>query len=439
MPRSARLLLVTLLGASLVAMGKPIPKGALVRIPGWSDELVPSASSQRHSLSARGRWIAIESRATNLVEGEVGTGKSTIYLYDSKKDVSVRASRRGDGGPPALGAIVPVISAQGRYVAYVSASPDIVTPDTNNANDVFLFDRNKGKTERISVSSEEQGVTGQSSWPGVSKNGRWIVFESSATQLVPGDTNLEKDIFLRDRKKGTTTRVSLAADGSQADEDCETPVISDNGRWVAFTTRAALVPEDTNGYDDVYVVDLKKDTIQRASVHTDGTQGLFVKGASLPAHSGAGLSISANGRWVAFRSDAKNLTDDEDHNSADVFVRDLKKGTTIQASLNSEGVPGNSGSTSPSISPDGRFLVFESYATNLVGDDQAGKVDVFLRDLKKGVTERMSVGPEGESNLTSSLPDVSTKGKWVGFRSEATNLLAGEDGNASTDVFLVRR
>lgn len=426
------------LAAVLLAMGPKFPKAEVQRVPGWTTGLEPSHGALRPGLSASGRWLVFESKSTNLVPD--GDFSNDLYLYDTRKDITVQASRTADGGDPTLSCTRPAISASGRHVVYDSTDSSLAPDDTNNASDVFLFDRKTGATERISVTSEGAGVTGHSNFARVSSSGRLVVFESTASQLVPGDTNNERDVFLRDRKTGTTTRLSLASDGGQADDECVSPSISDSGRFVAFTTKAALVPEDTNGYEDVYVVDVKKGQVVRGSVASDGSQGEFIDGALLAPRSGPDIALSANGRYLAFRSDAMELGDVSDGTGSDVLLRDLRKGTTVLVSRSSDGTAGNSTSLLPAISPDGKFVAFLSYATNLVDGDTNGVVDIFVRDVKKGTTQRVNVGPEGlQANLNSTTPSLSARGKFVAFASEATNLLATDDDNGVTDVFLLLR
>jgi len=430
-----RLLIATAAASLFLAMAPKFPKQVLQRVPGWSTGTEPSHGAQHMALSAKGRWMVIESKSLNLLP-EGGDFNNDIYLYDTAKDVTVQVSRTADGGDTTLGGTRAAISRSGRHVVYDSPDPEIVPPDTNVASDVFLVDVKKGLTERMSVTSEGLGVAGQSTLADVNRNGKLVVFQSSASQLVPGDTNNKKDIFLRDRKKGTTTRLSLASDGSQADEDCECPAISDSGRFVAFTTKAALVPEDTNGYEDVYVIDVKKQVIVRGSVATDGSQGDWTEG-SLAPRSGPDISISSNGRFLAFHTDALNLA--EGTVKPSIVLRDLKKQTTTLVSRHSDGTAGNSSSFHPAISPEGRFVSYQSYATNLVDGDTEGHVDIFVTDVKKGLTERVSVGPEGVAgNLNSAMSSLSARGKWVAFSSEASNLIE-DDTNGSTDVFLLRR
>ncbi len=426
-----RFLILAALACTLVGMGPKFPKSEVQRIPGWSTGFEPDLGVGRVDLSANGRWAAIETNSTNLLSGQ--SVQHDIYFYDARKDITIPVALTAAGGAPALGAARPAISASGRHVVYDSADGEIVEPDPVFSSEVFLFDVKQGSTERISVTSDDEAVSGHSTKADVNRNGRLVVFQSSSSQLVPGDTNNKTDIFLRDRKKGTTVRLSLASDGSQADEDCEDPSISANGRIVAFTTAAALVPEDTNGYEDVYAVHLKQGTIVRASVATDGTQGMSVPGSVLPPRSGPDISISANGRYLAFRTDALNLESESGYTGADVLLRDLKQGTTVLVSKGPSDEPPIFGGLLPAISPDGRYVAFRSQFNSPT-------TQIFVRDVKKGITNRVNRGPEGaDANGNSTSPCLSARGKWVAFASEATNLLTGDDTNNSTDCFLLRR
>ncbi|MCI0586270.1 MAG: calcium-binding protein, partial [Planctomycetes bacterium] len=191
------------------------------------------------------------------------------------------------------------------------------------------------------------------------------------SNLVPDDTNGQQDIFVKDLKTGETTRVSVDSTGAQANSLCTNPTISANGRYVAFVSEASnLVPDDTNGAADVFVRDRKTGTTARVSVDSTGAQA---------NSSSFGPSISANGRTVAFESSASNLVPDDTNTVPDVFVKDLRTGATARISVASTGAQGISNSDSPSISANGRTVVFRSGASNLVPDDTNGVGDVFAR------------------------------------------------------------
>jgi len=210
-----------------------------------------------------------------------------------------------------------------------------------------------------------------SSNPSISGNGWYVAFESDATNIVAGDTNGVRDIFVRDvrdTQSGATTRVSVANDGAQSDGGSWSASISADGRYVVFYSSATnLVNGDTNGYDDVFLHDTQTGETTRVSVSTGGTEG---NGLS---HS---PSISFDGRYVAFQSLATNLVANG-HSGSEVFLRDTVNNTTILLSVAEDGAPGDGGSENPSISADGRYVVFQSGATNLVAGDTNGLTDVF--------------------------------------------------------------
>ena len=219
----------------------------------------------------------------------------------------------------------------------------------------------------------------------------------------------------------TTSVVSAAPDGANADNDSDTPSVSSDGRYVAFASSATnLVAGDTNGQRDVFVRDMSTGTVVRVSVSSDEVEG--DSGSYDP-------SISADGRYVAFESGATNLVAGDTNSTMDVFVRDLTSTTTVRVSVDSdEVVEGNNSSVDPSISADGRFVAFESYATNLVAGDTNGTYDVFTRDLTATTTVRVSVNNLGvQGNFGSFDPSISADGRYVGFESAATNLTTVTD------------
>jgi len=320
----------------------------------------------------------------------------------------------------------PSMSADGRYVAYMSDASTLVPGDTNDDLDVFVHDRQTGATSRVSLSSAGLQVDGVSSEPSISADGRFVAFVSSASALVPGDTNLAQDIFVRDRQTGTTARVSVDSMGAQGSGMSIHPSISADGRFVAFTYGAGdFDPSDTNGDPDVYVHDRQTGATTLVSRDTTGTPG---NDESLEP------SISADGRYVAFVSLASNLVPGDVLFSYDVFVRDRLSGETSLVSKDSAGVFGNDVSRRPSISADGRFVAFHSDADNLVPDDTNGRSDVFIHDRLTGVTERASVDSGGvEGDAGSFRPSISADGRFVAYGSDSTNLVPG-DTNAFWDV-----
>jgi Tol biopolymer transport system component len=336
--------------------------------------------------------------------------------------VTERVSVDSSGAQADFGADLPspgaVLSADGRYVAFYSGATNLVTGDTNGTWDVFVRDRLSGTTERVSVDSSGAQANGFSGLYGIaiSPDGRYVVFESRASNLVTGDTNGVRDIFLRDRLSGTTERVSVDSSGAQGNADSLHPSISPDGRYVSFDGDATnLVPGDTNAQPDVFVRDRVSGTTECVSVSTSGAQGNGVSGAS---------SISADGRYVAFESGATNLGPLDTNGDDDVFIRDRQIGLTTRVSRSSTGGQGNGHSSLPCISADGHYVAFTSQATNLVAGDTNASDDVFVNDRHTGVTERVSVGAGGvQGNGHSTEPSLSADGRYVAFKTVATNLI----------------
>ena len=256
-----------------------------------------------------------------------------------------------------------------------------------------------------------------------------MVFDSEASNLVPGDTNSSFDIFVRDLSTNTTTRLSVNSTGNQGNSDSEFPSISADGRFVVFESDASnLVPGDTNNSQDIFVRNLLTNTITRVSVDAAGNQG---------NDSSYSSSISADGRFVVFDSEASNLVPGDTNASFDIFVRDLLTNTTTRLSVDSAGNQGNSDSELPSISADGRFVAFESDASNLVPGDTNASFDIFVRDLSTNTSTRLSVDSTGNQGIGNSFsPSISADGRLVAFESFATNLVPG-DTNKAKDVFIV--
>src|SRR5947208_191132 len=262
-------------------------------------------------------------------------------------------------------------SPAGRFGPSYSSAADPVGGDTNGGRDVFVRERKTGKSTRVGVDSHGAQGNGDSEGPSISADGRFVAFYSLASNLVAGDTNGVRDVFVRDRKAGKTTRVSVNSHGAQTKRDSIVRSISADGRFVTFDSTASnLVGGDTNGVGDVFVRDRKTGKTTRVSVDSHGVQA---NGESFAA------SISADGRFVAFLSSASNLVAGDGNAAGDGFVRDRKAGRTKRVSVASHGTQGNDTSFPPSISADGRFVAFTSLANNLVAGDTNGASDVFAR------------------------------------------------------------
>jgi Tol biopolymer transport system component len=324
--------------------------------------------------------------------------------------------------------VEPSISGDGRLVAFQSFATTLVPGDSNLVGDIFVFDRQTGTIQRVSVSSAGDQADGQSFEPSISGDGRYVAFGSDATNLVPGDTNGASDIFVFDCQTGTIERISVDGAGNEANGVSFAPSISGDGRYVAFGSLAAnLVPGDTNGWVDIFVFDRQTQAIERVSVTAAGGQTNGISGAP---------SISNDGRYVAFESFATNLVPGDGNGTSDIFVFDRQAGTIQRVSVTDAGNEADGESRDPSISGDGRYVAFASDAANLVPGDGNGAGDVFVFDRQAGSIERVSVtGAGGQANAPSFEPSINDDGRFVAFQSQASNLVAWDSNNA-LDVFV---
>jgi Tol biopolymer transport system component len=267
-------------------------------------------------------------------------------------------------------------------VTFQSVATDLVPGDINGVSDIFVRDRNTGTTTLVSKSSAGVISNGNSFSPFISADGRYVAFQSDGTSLVSGDINGQPDIFVRDRQTGTTTLVSKSSAGVQADVFSYGPSLSADGRYVVFFSGATnLVPGDTNNVYDVFVRDRQTGTTYRVSLSSAGAQG--ASDSSYP-------SISPDGRYVAFESLSSTLVTGDTNAKSDIFVRDRNTGTTTLVSKSSAGLQGNDDSGGSSISSGGRYVTFGSDATNLVVVDTNGIADTFVRDRLTGTTYLVS-------------------------------------------------
>jgi Tol biopolymer transport system component len=328
------------------------------------------------------------------------------------------------------------VSAGGRYVAFVSIASNLVPSDTNNAFDVFVRDRLNGTIERVSVSSGGGQADGPSDYVDISGDGRYVVFHSTASNLVANDTNGKPDIFLHDRQNGATRRVSVSSTGAQGNAASMNPTISRNGEVIAFTSSAStLVPSDANNEADIFVYRIDTGALELASLSSSGRQGH----AGNLAHADS-ASLSSDGRYVAFSSGAPTLVPDDTNGSQDVFVRDRLNHVTERVSVNSNGVQSDGFSNGrPSISGDGRYVAFNSDASNLAEGSNPGSSwgwDIFVHDRATGKTELVSVGLSGTPTTSEGNfdPDISADGRYVVFNGGAPDLVSG-DTNGLHDFF----
>lgn len=330
----------------------------------------------------------------------------------------------------------PTISRDGRYIAYESAATNLVSTANNGMYHIFVYDTLAHTTVQASKTTGGVQGNGSSSYPAISNDGRFISFTSLATNLVTGDTNGRPDVFRRDVVSNTTIRVSVTNAGAQGNntqtrEANMTSSISGDGRYVLFRSSATnLVAGDTNGVDDLFVRDCTGFTTTRVSLSNTGGQA--------NNHSYMG-KISNDGRYVVLSSAASNLVTGDTNIAEDIFIRDRTLNTTTRLSISTSGVQtptGALGSNKPSISDDGRYVVFTSYANNLISNDTNGVADTYMRDRTANTTNRVSVGNLGEQcNDYCNDGVISGNGLFVPFSSASSNLVVN-GYNGLTQLFL---
>lgn len=262
----------------------------------------------------------------------------------------------------------PVLSDDGRFLAFRSSETALVAGDTNNTGDIFVLDRQTAVIERVNVASDGSQANAQSDRFVMTPDGRFVAFSSDANNLVADDTNGNRDVFVRDRNTGTTSRVSVLTGGGQGPGGTtrEQIDITSDGRWVGFATEGSFVPEDTDVENDAYMHDRSTGMTTRV----DGSRGA------------RGVTLSDDGRWVAFRSYDDQLVEDDRNLEEDFFVADRTSGTTTRVSVSSAGIQQIDAEDFGEVwmSGNGSAIIFPSPATNLVLGDTNDAVDLFLWD-----------------------------------------------------------
>jgi len=411
--------------------------GQLTRASIASDGQQADRDSFEPALNASGRFLVFSSTGS-LVSGWQ-TRNRDIFLRDRLFNRTT-VINQAPGGMPAVGGRSehPSISADGRFIVYNSYAPNLVPGDTNNAADIFLYDREKDRTLRISVANGGKQANGDSLQPTISENGRYVVYTSKASDLVPGDTNKAWDTFVYDRMRQTTGRVSVSTKNVQGNRDSGFlgTDIDESGHFIVFASDATnLVSGDTNGTADIFIRDLRKDTgvTRRVSISSTGEQA---NGQSLFP------TISGLGQMIGYTSIASNLVPNDTNSTTDIFLFDLSSTRTERVSVSTEGTQADEFSDVCDIDRSGRYIVFSSRASNLAPGDTLKHADIFLRDRKEKVTTRINVaedgtGADGDSSDAYSV-SISDDGRFSAFVSASANLVAG-DTNARADVFVYDR
>lgn len=326
-------------------------------------------------------------------------------------------------------------SADGRYVAFDSDASNLVGGDSNGVRDVFIRDRTSASLERVSISSSGAQSSYLSRSASISTDGRYISFESMGT-LAPGVGSGVFQIYRRDRVSGVTELVSSNSSGVAGTAHSMRSSISADGRYVLFYSSANnLIAGDNNSARDVFIKDMQTGGVERISVSSTGVAG---NGDSFEA------AMSSDTRFISFTSMATNLTGGTIARQRHTYLRDRQTGSTKLISKTSAGVLANQPTFSPALTDDGRYVVYYSKASNLAAGTSGANIQILLYDgisgntalLSRGVTSHGHDGPEG--NDLSYSPSISADGRFVAFTSFANNLISG-DNNGVSDILLLDR
>ena len=381
-----------------------------------------SALRGADTVSADGRYVVFQSRKYSLVPADTNR-LGDIFVRDRWFGTTRRVSVASNGAQSNGYSDAPSISADGRYVVFQTDATNLV-PNGPPGSNIYLHDTSTGRTELISAAFDGSGADQGSYEPSVSRDGRYVAFMSTATNLIAGYVGRHRSVYVRDRAAGRTTLVSEGWAYSV--------VVSADGRSVAFDTDARMSPEDVNGSQDVYVRDQTTGVVELVSVTPAGFSGLY--GGSSP-------SLSADGRYVAFSSRSPNLVPDDSNGTDDVFVRDRHARTTSRVSLDASGRQiawgGQGAQFGPSISADGRFVTFVSTDPFVVPGDANGAPDGFVRDTWLQRTRIVTVGSDGRQGYSQGpiTLSVAGSGRYVAFDSYSAGLVPN-DVNYADDVFV---
>jgi Tol biopolymer transport system component len=375
------------------------------------------------ALSAGGRFVAFHSISDNLVAGDTNNHYD-IFVHDRLADVTERVSVDSSGLQADASSVYPSMSADGRLVAFASYATDLVPGDGNGTWDVFVHDRVTGETRLVSRSSAGVQGNGKSEDAAISADGRFVAFRSFASNLAPDPNgSLVMDVFVHDLPSGETTLASLGHQGEAANQNCDAPAMSADGRFVVFHSGSTnLVAGDTNGLTDIFLRDRLAGTTVRVNLDSAGMQA---------DHYSFHPALSGDGRFVAFQSAAALVSGDDDGGFFDVYVHDVATGETLGITT---GIPALalSAASRPSLSGDGSRIAFLALEIEPLFE---GTSQAFLHDRASGATVLLSQGIGRAGDADSALPALSADGRVVGFESLATNLVAG-DTNGAADMFV---
>lgn len=409
---------------------------ATVERVNMSTALNQSANGQFPTLNENGRYVLFWTDDSKLIPNDFNS-TGDIYLRDRQINETVRVSI-GNGNVEAnnLTFAENDISDNGTLIVYASNATNLIGGDTNGFTDIFVFDRGLGAVARASITFNEIQTNGPSYKPVISGDGRFVAFRSQASNIVANRSSTQPDIFLFDRAGQPGARmaqINVHSNGTPANQEDNNGriAINSNGNFIAFDSIATnLVGNDTNGRRDIFLRDRTTNKTTRIS--------LGLNGAQANGHS-SHPAISATGRYIAFRSEANNLVEGDTNNFADIFVYDREEDTITRVNVSREGEQANSNAEMPGITSNGRFVSFQSTAKNMVAGDVNNTADIFVHDRNTGVTTVVSIAGNGAqaNGFNAPIHSISGDGGFIAFESVANNLVQN-DTNNSNDIFVAR-
>lgn len=424
-------------GADIVRAGAGndvlVGNAALTRLNHVSrkgDVGAPVASSQA-TVSADGDKVVFQSNWTGF-----GTkGFDGIIVKTISSGRTVDENRSADGVPGGSGAGSPAMSADGNFIAFFGRSTNLVPGDASGAlYDVYLANTATKQIVRVSTASDGSLATdGRSENPDIAQGGRYVVFQSLTSNFAPGGSAAQTDIFLKDVQTGKLTRLSTSVTGTDGNNESVNPQISASGRYVVFQSEASnLVANDTNGYSDIFLWDSTKSKLVNI------TKDLTVASNPFNSVTNADIAVRDNGDVIVVFETGRNLLAADDHNSTDVYALNVTTGALQLVSSKADGTGVGVASGDASISDDGRWVVFTGGSDLLVPGDSNGYADVFVKDLLTGKIALVSRAQDGTAaNQSSGRASISAGGDFIVFETQADNLSSTDANGSFADVYRV--
>lgn len=384
-----------------------------------------SSGSTWPGISGNGRYVTF---STSAVELDGTTRNRQLYRHDAVTG-ETRMVSESDAGLAGNGETLfeSTMNYDGNLIAFMSYATNLGGGAPNDVGQLYVQDIDLGKTRIVSTNSRGEPGNHRSEMPRLSADGKFLAFYSLASNLVDQDTNGRADIFLKNLDTGETRIVSRGAFG-ESDAGSLDVAVSGNGDVVAFISHASnLVADDTNGYPDAFVYHTDTGIVERISVGTDGSQA---------DNQSTRVAVSTNGRYVAFLSDASNLVTNDAAGTRDVFIRDLKLGTTVRATQHDNGEGFKGMVIGMDISADGRYVLFESSSEDEFQVPSSG-AKLFVKDMVVGDIRQIDIGLDGTSYQYSGQSVMSHDGEHVAYVSAVSNLVS-DDTNGLGDIFVTR-